>query len=374
MAAAQEAQKAKKWQEVLNKTREAEATPGAKSATDLYWMNEFRGYAYHQLHQDGDAARELEAALISPCMPEASKPERYKTLVGMYSALRNFPKAIDYGNRALKISRDPELQVAVAQAYYQSGDAKNSARVMNELLNTIESSGNKPKEQQLLLVLAACTKAGDNPCVSKVYEKLVIYYQKPQYWQQLMSALRKGDTNDLQKLNVMRLAVQVDVMSDPEEYKEMAQLALEEKLAGEAQAVLETGFTKKIFVSERDVSVNTRLLAAAKREAAASKAALPQAEAAARSAATGDADVKVGAQYLGFGDNAKAIESLKRGITKGGIAKGLPEEAQKVDEANMLLGLAQLRSNNRAEAAKAFHNVKRDPTMVRIANLWLLKT
>jgi hypothetical protein len=374
MAAAQEAQKAKKWQEVLNKTREAEATPGAKSATDLYWMNEFRGYAYHQLHQDGDAARELEAALISPCMPEASKPERYKTLVGMYSALRNFPKAIDYGNRALKISRDPELQVAVAQAYYQSGDPKNSARVMNELLTSIKSSGHVPKEQQLLLVLAACTKAGDNPCVSKVYEELVSNYPKPDYWQQLMRSLRSGDTNDLQKLNVMRLAVQVDVMKDPDEYKEMAQLALEEKLGGEAQAVLETGFTKKIFVSERDVSVNTRLLAAAKKEAALSKAALPQAEAVARAAATGDADVKVGAQYLGFGDTAKAIESLQRGITKGGIAKGLPEEAQKVDEANMLLGLAQLRNNNKAAAAKAFGAVKRDPTMVRIAKLWLLKT
>ena len=39
-----------------------------------------------------------------------------------------------------------------------------------------------------------------------------------------MKALRQGDTDDIQKLNVMRLATQVNVMKDPEEYKEMAQL------------------------------------------------------------------------------------------------------------------------------------------------------
>jgi hypothetical protein len=45
----------------------------------------------------------------------------------------------------------------------------------------------------------------------------------------------------------------------------MAQLALEDKLPGEAQAVLEQAFSRKIFVQERDISVNTRLLAAAKK-------------------------------------------------------------------------------------------------------------
>jgi len=120
--------------------------------------------------------------------------------------------------------------------------------------------------------------------------------------------------------------------------------------------------------------VNTRLLAAAKKEAAADKAALPQNEAAARTAATGDADVKVGAQYLGFGDAAKAAEALQRGIKKGSLAKGDPMQKQRSDEANMLLGIAYLRNNNKTEAAKAFRSVKEDPTMVRIAKLWLLNT
>ncbi|MEO8064940.1 MAG: tetratricopeptide repeat protein [Pseudomonadota bacterium] len=374
MAAAQEAMKAKRWQEVLSKTKEAESAPGAKSQTDLYWISEFRGYAYHSLKQDSDAVRELENGLNSPCMPEAKKLERYKSILGIYSALRNYPKVIDYGNRALKVSKDPDLMVAVAQAYYQAGQNKDAVRVMNELLTSLDQRGQTPKEQQLLLIQAACAKAGDNSCVAKVFEKLVIHYPKPEYWQNLMVAINRTDTDDVQKLNVMRLAVYVNVLNEGEQYKEMAQLALENKLAGEAQAVLEQGFTKNVFTDQRLKDVNTRLLAAAKKEAAADKAALPQNEAAARAAATGDADVKVGAQYLGFGDEAKAIEALQRGIKKGNLAKGESMQKQRADEANMLLGLAYLRNNNKAEAAKAFRSVKEDPTMVRIAKLWLLNT
>jgi len=40
----------------------------------------------------------------------------------------------------------------------------------------------------------------------------------------------------------------------------------------------------------------------------------------------------------------------------------------------MLLGVAHLKNNNKTEAAKAFKAVKKDPTMVRIAKLWLLNT
>ena len=374
MVAAQDAMKARKWQEALAKLRDAEAVPGAKSQFDLFHISEIKGYVYTNLKQDADAARELEAGLNSPCMPEAKKLSHLRPLVGLYSAMRNYPKVIDYGNRALKISRDPDMQVQVAQAYYLSGNNKESVRVMNELLASIEQRGSVPKEQQLQLIRAACERAQDNSCVTKVLEKLVVNYPKTEYWQHLMVALRNGDNNDIQALNVMRLSAHVNVMKKPDEYKEMAQLALDEKLAGEAQSILEQAFAKKIFVETRDVQVNTRLLNTAKTKAAAEKAALANSEAAAKAASTGDADVKVGAQYLAFGDTAKAVEALQRGIQKGGIAKGDPNEAQKVDEAGILLGIAQLKNNNKAEAAKAFRSVTRDPTMKRIARLWLLNT
>ncbi len=371
LSAAQDALKAKKWQDSLNKMKEAEAVPGNKSAFDLYTMSQFRAYIYASTHQDADSARELENQLNSPCMPEAKKPEALKNLVGLYTALKNYPKAIDFGNRALKMApNDTETEVAVAQAYYQSGKNKEAVELMNKVL---EGSG-KPKENQLLLIQAACNKVGDNTCVTRVFEKLVVNYPKAEYWSNLMDSLRKGQNDDVQQINVFRLAVQVNVMKRPDEFKEYAQLAIDEALACEAESSLDVGFSKKVFVEKRDMDVNTRLLTTAKAKCAAEKNGLAAAETAAASAATGDGLVKAGAQQLVAGNFAKAAEDIQKGITKGGLAKGDRFEAQRNDEAYILLGLAQLKSNNKAEAAKAFRLVKRDPTMTRIARLWLLQT
>ena len=366
MAAAQDAQKAKKWQEVLAKTREAEATPAAKSAWDQHWMHEFRGYAYSQLGQYPEATREYEAGLASPCMSEAARVGRYKTLVTMFYAMRNYPKVIDYANRALKSGRDAELQVTLGQAYYLTNDNKNALRIMNEVMQSIEQKGQAPKEQTLHLIRAACEKVQDNACVTKVYEKLVVFYPKPEYWQNLLRSLKNGDTNDKQKINVLRLAVAVDVLKSPDDFTEMAQIALDEGLPAEAQTILEQAVEKKLFKDQRKIDLNNRLLTKAKSEAVIEKAKLPQQDAAARATPTGDDDVKVGAAYLSYGDPAKAVEAIKRGITQGKLAQA--------DEAGILLGIAYLRSDNKSEAKKAFNTVKQDPTMKRIANLWLLNT
>lgn len=368
MSAAQDAMKARKWQESLNKMKEAEAVPGNKSAFDLFTMAQFRAYIYSSTRQEAEAAREIETELNSPCMPESRKADALKNLVGLYTALRNYPKAIEYGNRALKLSRDPEIQVAVAQAYYQSGNNKEAVRVMNEVL---EASG-RPKENQLLLIQAACARVNDNDCQRKVFEKLVVNYPKPEYWQNLMVAFTSGNNNDIQTLNVMRLSQHVGVMKRPDQYKEFAQLLIDEKLACGAQSVLEEAFAKKVFVEKRDVDVNTRLLNTAKTRCTAEKSAVAAAENAATQQPTGDALVKAGAQQLVSGNAAKAAEDIQKGIAKGGIAKDDPHEAQRADEAYLLLGIAQLKNNNQPEAQKAFRAVKKDPTMVKIARFWLL--
>jgi hypothetical protein len=367
MDAANKAIAARKWQEVLTRVREAEGTTGyIKSAFDQYNMSEFKAYAYHQLGQYADAARELEAGLNSPCMADAKKPERLKALANLSFQQRAYPKAIDYANRGLKMRQDPELLVTLGQSYYQSGNNKEATRVMKEVIGSLEKSGQRPKENTLLTVLTSCQKVQDNNCVTQIFEKLVVYYPKPDYWQNLLVALTQSDLADEQKINVMRLSTTVGVMKRPSEYTEMAQIALDLGLAGEAQAVLEQAFAKKLYTDQRDIDKNTRLLNLAKTTAAKEKAALPAKEAAAKAAASGDELVHVGAAYLGFGDAAKAVETLKAGIAKGKLTNA--------DQAGLLLGIANLRSNNKPEAKKAFATVKTDPTLKRIAGLWILNT
>jgi len=85
----------------------------------------------------------------------------------------------------------------------------------------------------------------------------------------------------------------------------------------------------------------------------------------AKAANTGEADVALGSAYLSYGQNDKALEAFTRGIGKGGLKN--PAEAQ------IMQGIAQLRSGNKAEAQKTFKGVKSDDAIwARIAKLWAL--
>lgn len=366
MLAAQEALKKNKWRDVLAKTKEAKAVAFQRSAFDEFWMHEFEGYAYNSLGQPQDAAREWEAVITSPCATAADKTGRYKALAGIYLNTRNYAKAIDYYNKVLAAGRDPEVMVLLGQAYFQSGDNKNATRVMHEVVASTEQRGQKPTEQMLINVLNACERAGDRSCVTKLYEKLVSHYPKQEYWQNLTSSLIAADVKDEQKINIMRLALAVDVMKQLSQYQEMAQIALDQGLPAEAQAIIDQAKAKNLIKDQRQQGLFDRLSKKAQADIAADKANFAKKEADARAAATGDLYVKLGASYLSYGETAKAVEAIKAGIAKGGLTQP--------DEAGLLLGIAHLRANNKDEAKKAFNTVKKDPTMVRTAKLWALNT
>ncbi len=166
-------------------------------------------------------------------------------------------------------------------------------------------------------------------------------------------------------LNILRLADGAQVMNEPSHYTEMAQLAMAQGLPGEAQSIIEKGNQKKVFAgSQRERDHASRILADAKQAVTLDKSTLDKQDASARAKTTGDSDVKLGAAYLSYGMNDKAIEALQRGIGKGSV--------KNPDEAGLLLGIAYLRMNNKEEALKAFQTVKQNPTMVRIAKLWAL--
>jgi hypothetical protein len=128
--------------------------------------------------------------------------------------------------------------------------------------------------------------------------------------------------------------------------------------------VLERGIQKGAFTVARDKDHATRLLADAKTAVALDKSTLDKQDASARAKPTGDSDVKLGAAYLSYGQNEKAIEAINRGVAKGGV--------KNPDEAGLLLGIAYLRANNKPEATKAFQSVSKDPAMTRIAKLWMM--
>lgn len=190
------------------------------------------------------------------------------------------------------------------------------------------------------------------------------YYPNPESWQNLMQSLFRSRSESVQ-FSAFRLASEVGALTRSSDYTEMAQLALERGLPGEAQGALEKAFAQKLFTEKRDIDRNSRLLEAAKERATQQKAGLTKAERDANAAPSGDAKVTLGQAYLSFGQTDKAIAAIQAGIKKGGLTSAA--------EAQLALGMAFLKGGNKAEARKAFAAVKGDGDLERIAKLWTLR-
>ncbi len=365
LQAAQEATKKNNWKECLAKTREAEAVAN-KTPYDNFAVSELTGFCAIRVNDYATAARALEAGLESGFLAQDQVPSRVRALSQVNYQIKNYPKAIEFGNRAIKGGyADADLYTLVAQAYYIQGDYKMTKAFVGDWVEDTSKRGQKPREGALQLLLSSCIKLDDSACTTDALERLVDHYPKDEYWQNLMRSMFRTGGSDAVMLNIYRLAAEVNAMRRPEDYTEMAQLAIEQGLPGEAQSVLEKAFAAKIFTDQRDIDRNNRLLNSAKTQAAQDRASLASDDKTAAAAKTGEPDVRVGMAYLSYGQVPQALTAIQRGIGKGGLKN--PAEAQ------LALGIAHLRSGNKAEAAKAFRAVKGDPTLERLGNLWALR-
>jgi tetratricopeptide (TPR) repeat protein len=369
MKAAQEAIQKKQWDQALAKTLEAQTTQG-RTAFDDYQINEFLGYIYLQQRKYGDAARVYEQQIASGRVPADQLAERLKTLVQLFTVSKTYPKVTDYGSRWIKGGgSDIDTRVLVGQAYYLQKDYKNAIAVIEGLTRDAEKAGKPVQENWLQLVRSSYTNLGNAEGANRTLEQLVRLYPKPEYWDALLDGLIRQKSTDRVALNVYRLMLEVGVLQQPDEYVEMAEMLLEEGLPGEAQRVMEAGYAAKVFDTDDKVRADryARRLADAKATAEADRKTLSAAAVEAQKATTGQPDVALGLAYASFQDYAKAAEAIPRGLQKGGVTD--PDQAQ------IILGIANLKLGKKPEAMKAFEQVKAaDPQLNEVARLWTIYT
>ena len=360
---AQEDLKAKKFTEAIGKLKEADAMP-EKKPYDQHVINDFLAFAYINTQNYAEAAKVIEAELDDGVTPESEKPQKLRQLTEINYQLKNYDKVIDFGNRLNKTGgADERLRTIIGQAYYLKNDYKGTLKYEEGLADSQIKAGETPKKDTLLLVYSSCQKLNDDACQTRAMERLVAYYPQPDYWSQLLYSLRsQTSSNDANLLQTYRLMAEVDVLKTPQDYNEMAQLALEAGSPGEAASVLEKGMQKNVFTDKLTKDRNARLLENAKKAAATDQASLPRLEKEADAASTGQKNVGVGIAYLGYGQYDKAADELSKGLTKGSVK----DEAQ----TRLLLGIAQLKAGHKDDAVKSFKAVKGDPALERLANLW----
>ena len=217
-------------------------------------------------------------------------------------------------------------------------------------------------------MLSSHFKLDNKDGVAEALKKLVRYYPKPEYWENLLDIYRRKNNGDRVTLGFYRLMNDVGTLKQADDYMETAQLAMDAGVPGEAQAIMEKGVQNGTLKSDDKTAQGRydRLLAGAKKSATTDKSQLPQLAKEAEKATQGQAYVALGQAYLSYGMYDEAIDALKKGIAKGGVTD--------IDEAQVSLGIAYLRKGQKDLARQAFKAVKAESKWHDLAELWEIRT
>jgi tetratricopeptide (TPR) repeat protein len=367
LKAAQEAMQKKQWDAALTAIKQAAAVE-KKTPFEAYQIDEFMGYVLIQQKKFGEAAPVFERMLNSGLMPADQVDERTKTVAQLYFQVKDYNKAATWSKKWLeKHPNTEDMGILLGQSQYLLNDYKGAAATMTNVINNAEKGGRKPDENWIQIVMSSHFKVDNKDGIGDALKKMVRYYPKPEYWENLLDIYRRKASGDRATLGYYRLMNDVGELKDKGDYVEMAQLAMDAGVPGEAQEVLQKGVTSGVLKSDDKTEQGRfdRLSAGAKKQSDLDRSQLKQLQAEADKAGSGQASVGLGQAYLSYGDLDNAIAAMEKGIAKGGVTD--------IDEAQISLGIAYLKKGQKDKAREAFKAVKNGSKWSDLAELWSIR-
>jgi len=365
LQAARDLIKAQKFKEALVKLHDVDAVPN-KTPNENFLLEQMRASAASQAGDNEAAIKAFQAVFNSGRLSEGDQGKYAASLASLYYRAKDYPNAATWSARALKSNpNDSAMRELMIQSYYQAGDFAAASKEALADIQAAEKAGITPPEAKLqLLANVAGRSGGDKAAYMAALERLVAYYPKREYWVDLLRRIESnpGFSSRL-TLELYRLKAATKTLSTPNDYSEMAQLALQEHQATEAKKILDEGFASGILGKGQEAERQKRLLALATQRATEAPTELKAAEAEAASSKDGAQLVRVGLAYTGLGDYDKGIGLIQQGINKGGL--------KHKDDANLDLGIALMRAGQKGRAASVFKSITGTDGTGDLARLWL---
>jgi hypothetical protein len=364
LQAAHDLIKAGKYKDALGKLRDAEAVAN-RTAHEEFMVARFRGVAALGAGDDATAIRSFEAVLAGGRLPAAEQLPVFEELAGAAMRSKNYAKAIEWSGRYLdQGGTNPKTRSLRTSAQYLSGDYAAVVRTLKPQLDPDPSGAPKaPLDESTLRMLAASHhKLEDAPGSLRALQALLVSYPKKAYWADALAELQTlPGFDDKLMLDVYRLQLLAGAMDPPDQYLEMAQLAMQAGLPAEAKRVLQAGTAAGALGTGAQADRDRRLLDAADKQAAADEKSL-QAPPPSRSA---DEQANLGMAMVTSGRVDKGIALIEQAIAKGGL--------KRLQAAKLHLGQAQLQLGNAPQAIETFKTVQGNDGTADLARLWAIR-
>ena len=353
-----------KWPEVLAGIATLEALPELTDDDRRLILN-WKLVAQQATGDTDGLMKTLEVWLERGYATPEQKVQFNQNLAAYYSKKDDAEKTMQYYTAFLDANPDPDPQeiAVLGRLYLQRDDNEQGAVWLNKAIAKAEARGEQPDELYFQLLDRAYVQLNDPERRLANLEELTKRYPKGDYYSRILAIYGQGSKDDrVLMLNAYRLALLDTGLTTVGEHLAYADHALVLGSPGEALRAMEKGMAAGIVPR---AGSNQEIVTEAKSAMARDRKDLPRDSQVAAKDTKGELDVKIGLGYYSLGDWDKAVESIRRGLSKGGV--------KRVDDANLLLGAALVEKGLYEEAGQAFaaaSGAATDPYMKRVAGLW----
>jgi len=356
---------ARRYSEAMAQVRVADNARN-KTAEESFVIAQMRGAIAQTSGDVATAARTYQELLASGRVPPAEQVKLLMAEASMSYQLKDYPAVVSWTDKYFKAGgTDPAMRTLLIQAYYLQKDYANAAKLQSAQIVAAFHAGQKPTEQQLQLLAACQQNTGDKAGFQNTMTQLVYYYPKPDYWQNLIHNVQtKPGYSDRLTLDVDRFEAAIGLIKTPQDVMEMTELALQVPLPSEAKTIIDKGYADGLLGQGAEAARHQRLRDLVNRTLADQQKTLGKQDADALTDRDGNRLLMIGETYVSAGNFGKGIPMMEQAIRKGGL--------HHAEDAKLHLGLAYLRSGNKAKAVQVFHTVGGREGAADVARLWTL--
>lgn len=355
---------AKNYDEVKSRLTQADALPN-KTPYEEFVLNRMRISVGSATGDNATVTTALESVINSGKLSPTEQRDFIQALGNMYYNSKDYAKAITWFNRYQTETGDPKIRPYIIRSYYFSNDFATAKTELQKDLDAAQKAGKAPTLEELQLLANTGAKTKDQATYLLAVENLVRYYPNDDYWMDLLSRTQGKSTYSTRfALDIYRLEKAAVSKMNPEDYTEMADLAL---LAGqpiEAKQTLDAGFANGVLGTGPNADKQKKLRAQADKQAADDQKNIGSGEASARKAKNGTGLVNLGYAYVTMGQHDKGIGLIQEGIAKGGL--------QNAEDAKLRLGYSYAMAGKKEDAIKTLETVTGTDGRADLARYWIM--
>jgi tetratricopeptide (TPR) repeat protein len=337
---------------------------GGKKALNSYELaNVYNLYAfiYYSREDYANALKSYEEVVRQADIPLAMEVNTRFTIAQLYFVQEQWQKGINALLDWFKVTETPNANayVLLSQGYYQVKDYDKALFNVQKAISMYKEKDKLPKEQWYNLARFLYFEKDDVNNTVKVLEELLKYYPKKQYWVQV-SHMYGEQKKESEQLAAMETAYVQGMLDKGTEQVNMAYLYLNADVPYKAAKVMDKGLKDESIAGK---SRDWEIAGNAWRQAQEIDKAIPAMDTAASKSDKGELYARLGNVYLDGDQFKKAISSINKGLSKGGV--------KRPDTARLVLGMAYFNDKQYAKAREAFKAAGRDERSAKYASQWI---